>query len=367
MTGVYIHIPFCIKKCVYCDFLSFEEKSFEEYVRALIKELKAAHFSGKIDTVYIGGGTPTELPSLFLYEILQAIKAFPLMPGAEITIEANPGTLNAEYLQALKSNGVTRLSIGLQATQPFLLRALGRAHTFDEFANNFCAARNVGFKNINIDLMFSLPMQQIQHWQETLEAVISLSPEHISAYSLTPAENTPLWGKIERGELTLPDDAADREMYHEARKMLADAGYVQYEISNFSKPGYESRHNINCWTMKPYIGFGLGAHSFDGKIRWSNAENFKDYYYGIKNILPVLLKADLMAETMILGLRLTRGVNEKEFAEKFSASPSEIYKNEIEKLKTAGLLNQEKKHLFLTPRGMDLANHVFCEFIQAVP
>jgi oxygen-independent coproporphyrinogen-3 oxidase len=365
MTSAYIHIPFCVKKCVYCDFLSFEfstaksAKTADEhgaYVRALINEIRVADFSEtKIDTVYIGGGTPTALPSYFLCEIIRCVKELPLLPNAEITVEANPGTLDAEYLYALKENGVTRLSIGLQSTHEDLLRTIGRIHMKEEFTKNFRAARKAGFDNISVDLMFSLPRQTMRQWYETLSEVIALSPEHISAYSLTPAEKTPLWTQIENGEVILPDEKTDREMYHEARKILMQAGYVHYEISNFAKPNRESRHNINCWTMKPYIGFGLGAHSFDGTARWHNAENINDYIEeNRRNPLnkTILSEADLSAEKMILGLRLMRGV-----------TPLEKYKDEIEKLIKNGLLIREENRILLSEKGLDLANHVFLEFV----
>ncbi|MCL2264280.1 MAG: radical SAM family heme chaperone HemW, partial [Defluviitaleaceae bacterium] len=288
-TGIYIHIPFCVRKCVYCDFLSFEigeptpplQKNFNFYVAKVIAELKDARahqiFAGGVDTVYIGGGTPTALPAPFLCEILGAVREFPLLDGAEITVEANPGTVDFAYLSTLKEAGVTRLSFGLQATQENLLRGLGRVHSMADFTANFRAAREAGFDNINVDLMFALPAQTLQDWQDTLAEIVALSPQHISAYSLTPAENTPLFAAIESGKTILPDDETDRTMYHYARRFLASAGYAHYEISNFAKHGFESQHNINCWTMKPYIGFGLGAHSFDGNTRWHNPETMAEY------------------------------------------------------------------------------------------
>ncbi|MCL2197340.1 MAG: radical SAM family heme chaperone HemW [Defluviitaleaceae bacterium] len=351
-TGIYIHVPFCAKKCTYCDFFSQDlggetnppiSKDFDIYVRRIVSELKFSEL-GEIDTVYIGGGTPTVLPSFLLCEILEAVQELELTPNAEITVEANPGTVDLEYLAALKAHGVNRLSFGLQATQGRLLKTLGRIHTFEEFKENFRHARAVGFANISVDVMFALPGQTLDCWHDTLAEVIALSPEHISAYSLTPAEDTPLWAQLESGKLTLPDDKTDREMYHSARKILADAGFDHYEISNFAKRGYESRHNINCWTMKPYIGFGAGAHSFDGKARWESG--------GKKtNLHP----NDLNSEKIILGLRLMRGVHESEFTPAFG--------KQIAKLKKDGLLASQQDRLFLTPTGMDFANRVFAEFI----
>ncbi|MCL2357678.1 MAG: radical SAM family heme chaperone HemW [Defluviitaleaceae bacterium] len=372
-AGIYIHIPFCVKKCAYCDFFSFDNnKNFESYITGLLAELRGAAEREVIptyfDTVYIGGGTPTALPSFLLCKILDAMRGLPLLPDAEITVEVNPGTLDAAYLAALRAYGVNRLSIGAQTTHSHLLHVLGRIHTREDFFETFRAARAAGFDNINADLMFALPKQTFSEWRETLAEIIALSPEHISAYSLTPAEGTPLWEQLERGEVVLPGDEADREMYHYARCALADAGYIHYEISNFAQPGRESRHNVNCWTMKPYFGFGAGAHSFDGARRWSNAENFDAYLNvgfsqgasppaprGQRPLDPeVLTPTILTEEKIILGLRMMRGVREDDF---------EVYAEQIEKLIRNGLLARGDGRVFLTPLGMDLANCVFEEFI----
>ena len=373
-TGVYIHIPYCLKKCSYCDFLSFpiDARNAEVYTDALCREISLADFGGDIiDTLYIGGGTPTALASPLLCKILREVAALPLMAGAEITVEANPGTVDRDYLSALIKYGVNRLSMGLQSAQLRLLKSLGRVHTFDDFCENFRAARAAGFKNVNVDLMFALSGQTCEDWGETLNAVIALEPEHISAYSLTPAENTPLWDKIESGEVSLPDDAVDRDMYYMARRMLAEAGYGQYEISNFAKPGFESRHNVNCWKMRRYIGFGAGAHSFDGKTRLHNTEDMGEYV-GIlesasqktlrKNILR-LSDADIFSEGIILGLRLTEGISESDFAEIYGEPPSARYGKEIDKLAEQGLIFRKNGRLRLTCRGMDFANQVFEVFL----
>lgn len=342
-TGVYIHVPFCKKKCVYCDFFSSEEGDFEAYTERIISELQNTDLK-EVDTVYIGGGTPTVLPSFLLCKILEAVRGLSLTPDAEITVEANPGTVDMEYLAALKKSGANRLSFGLQATQSRLLKILGRVHTFGDFAESFRQARAAGFANINVDVMFAIPSQSTADWRETLAEVIALAPEHISAYSLTPAEDTPLRALLESGELAQPDEKTDREMYHSARKILAEAGYAHYEISNFAKEGFESRHNVNCWTMKPYIGFGEGAFSFDGKARWE--------YGGEK---AVLSQRDLISETAFLGLRLMRGVDEGELLP--------VFAEQIAKLKKDGLLVVRHNRLQLTPLGMDFANRVFAEFI----
>jgi len=367
--GIYIHIPFCLQKCNYCDFLSFQayEKIcqnssagpgvIEQYVNSLLYEMEQYKTKAQIDTVYIGGGTPTALPSHLLCKILNAVlELTDNTKNAEITVEANPGTLTSEYLSELKAHGVTRLSIGLQTTKPHLLKAINRIHTMADFIDNFHAARNAGFDNINADLMFALPGQTLQDWQDTLEELIALSPEHISAYSLTPAENTPLWDALDAGQIHLPCDETDRSMYHMARKLLTRAGYIHYELSNFAKPGFKSRHNINCWRRVPYRAFGLGGHSFDGAKRWHNTEDMNEYLTNNHTPQNVehLSETDTLAETMILGLRLMEGIPEMDIPQVFS--------REIEAQIKKGLLARKDGKVCLTPLGMDLANQVFMAF-----
>jgi oxygen-independent coproporphyrinogen-3 oxidase len=404
-TGIYIHIPFCATKCAYCDFLSFAVNSdncdgatahMEAYVDALLREMEKYTSPGKIDTVYFGGGTPTALPPHLLCKILTAVGRFPLTADVEITIEANPGTLTPEYLQALKNgrcvsqamyqqftpatcqlcvptppvgahsvrphllplaSSPNRLSLGLQTTQPHLLTAINRTHTMGDFLQNYHAARQAGFTNINIDLMFALPGQTLDDWADTLDTIIALAPQHISAYSLTPAENTPLWDALDSGQICLPSEETDRAMYHLAIKRLTEAGYTHYELSNFAKPGFESRHNVNCWRRVPYRAFGLGAHSFDGARRWHNAQDMAAYLAG--DVAPqdveVLTPADVDAETMILGLRLLQGVPEKDVPAR--------YENTVAAQIKKGLLTHENGCVRLTSLGLDLANQVFEAFL----
>ncbi|MCL2571900.1 MAG: radical SAM family heme chaperone HemW [Defluviitaleaceae bacterium] len=343
--GLYIHIPFCVSKCSYCDFLSFESTDYEPYVQALLTELKSAHITNKVDTVYIGGGTPTALPSPFLYEILQEVHNFNLTPDAEITVETNPNS----QLPDLKSYGVNRLSIGLQAWQDDLLGRIKRTHTAHDFTKTIQTAKAAGIHNINVDLMFGLPGQTMAHWKESITQVLALNPTHISTYSLTPAENTPMWDEQDN----LPDESTDRAMYHKAINLLTSAGYQHYELSNFAKPGYRSRHNVNCWRRKPYIGFGLGAHSFDGTTRWNNSTNITQYLSGSKKEnIQILTSQDAAAEIMFLGLRMTEGI-----------SPPPQFKPSIDKLIDKGLLTYNDEKIALTPQGLDLANQVFTEFI----
>ncbi|MCL2500946.1 MAG: radical SAM family heme chaperone HemW [Defluviitaleaceae bacterium] len=375
---IYIHIPFCKSKCAYCDFLSSAANPSpdgyamaEGYTKALLNELKTAcegDMKGRaIKTIYVGGGTPTALPLPFLCAIINGAKRFNLTNDAEITVECNPGTLGTEGYAALKSVGVNRLSIGLQAFLDPLLARIGRSHTVEDFMLTFRAAREVGFENINVDLMFSLPGQTMNDWRDALEKLVALRPEHISAYSLTPAEGTPLWEGLEEGGIVLPDDETDRAMYHEANRTLAAAGYRRYEISNYALPGRESRHNVNTWKRLPYRGFGLGAHSFEldggGGVRWYNTEDMEKYlraqsppYAPCREGYTPIEAEEAMAEAMILGLRLTDGVV-------LQQNMQDRYGIKIEGLIADGLLAREKDRIYLTGLGTDLANRVFGAFI----
>jgi oxygen-independent coproporphyrinogen-3 oxidase len=356
--GLYLHIPFCRTKCGYCDFLSFANPSKDNiiaYKAALINEINQTKLNNPADTVYIGGGTPTALPAPFLCEIIQGVrKRFTLTTDCEFTVEANPCTLGGETLAMLKENGVNRLSIGLQAWQNHLLSAIGRTHSQEDFIQNYHAARNIGFANISVDLMFALPYQTLYDWHETLMQVIALRPEHISAYSLTPEEGTPLWQRRN----TLPDDKTDRAMYHTAKQMLADAGYVHYEISNWCKPDCKSKHNTRYWKRRPYLGLGLGAHSFDGEMRWNNTDDPEKYLsnkvieYNRENI-TLITETEARYEKLILGLRLMEGVEVDAF---------EGYEQAVSQLIGDGLLIKEGEAIKLTPKGIDLANQVFIAF-----
>jgi len=395
--GAYIHIPFCVSKCAYCDFLSFERADTglkEKYVQALIAEMRCfvADFRANLfDTVYIGGGTPTALPPSLLCEILREIKQFNLSPGVEITLEMNPSTNQHAVLADYASHGINRLSIGLQAWQDEFLRGLRRSHTATEFTETMNAALAAGIGNINVDLMFGLPWQSMWHWRESITQVIAHAPTHISAYSLTPAENTPLWDALEAGALNLPCESVDRAMYHEAIRMFTAAGYQHYELSNFAKPGRESRHNIDCWLRKPYVGFGLGAHSFDGKKRWRNTMDMGQYLrtWGLpaketlqnsdfdtngktgnvtfplcaREDVEVLSKRDAMAEAMFLGLRMTKGVCMETFFHNFGEHIAEYYGHELKMLTAKGLITCTPDRVMLTSLGLDLANQVFEAFV----
>ncbi len=373
--GLYIHIPFCIKKCYYCDFNSYSNmmELQEGYVDSLIKEIdlyKKQFGEIMIKTIFIGGGTPTCLDEGNLQKLLDAcIKKFYVSGKCEITIESNPGTLSENKLKALKNTGINRLSIGLQSWHDEQLIRLGRIHTREEFLKNYSNARKLGFDNINIDLMFSLPEQTLTTWQETLLNIIKLQPEHISCYSLKIEENTKFYREYHHGNLIIPDEDTDREMYHGAVEMMQENQYQHYEISNFAKKGFVCRHNLIYWKGGEYIGLGAGAHSYLNGERYSSIYNPKEYMKQIQDgLLPKVEKVtldekDRMAEFMFLGLRLIEGVNSKEFYHIFNTDIQSIFGNQINKFIKMGLMEQQNEQYKLTPRGLDISNQIFMEFI----
>lgn len=386
-VGIYVHIPFCKQKCKYCDFVSFkcDNKKFDEYFYALnqeinekAKELKADELDSEkvqnivIDTVYIGGGTPSIVPDEFIEQVLNNIYSkFNVMENAEITIEVNPGTVNKAKLKKYYDIGINRLSIGLQSANDKLLNMLGRIHTFREFENVYEQAREVGFNNINVDLMIGLPKQSIEDVKDTLECIVKKSPEHISVYSLIIEENTQMYDLIENGNLKLPDEELEREMYWKVKNTLKDYGYEHYEISNFSKPGYESKHNMNCWKQHSYLGFGVAAHSYYDGLRYSNISNLKEYIDNLKNSQSIYnvvfhekqAKQDMMKEFMLLGLRKIDGVKISEFKEKFIENPLYVFRNQLNKLVNEQLIEVSENNIKLTNKGIDLANLVWMEFV----
>ena len=370
--SLYIHIPFCVRKCLYCDFPSFSgmESIFDDYVRMLCREIDETYsdYRGmEVKSIFVGGGTPSVLPPALLGRISDKIfSRFDVDSKAEITIETNPGTLDAKKLAEMKSMYFNRLSMGLQAWQDRLLKKLGRIHTADEFETNFLQARDAGFKNINVDLMFALPAQSLDDWQETLEKVIKLRPEHISAYSLIIEEGTPFFDMFDRGELKETDEETDRKMYYLAKEMLSDKGYKQYEISNFAKEGFECYHNKVYWRTEEYQGFGLGAHSYADGVRFHNTYDMKEYLRGEgfrldKEFLSLQEKQE---EFMFMGLRMNEGVSEAEFLRRFGESMDSVYGDEIKELISEELLVKKDGRLSLTDRGVDISNSVFEKFIR---
>ena len=367
-VGIYIHIPFCAQKCDYCDFISHCDKSnlIEEYIEKLKEEIKS-DFSNKeykVTTIYIGGGTPSFIDSKYIVDILNILKEKYNLENTEITIEVNPGTVTEEKLLDYKNVGINRLSIGLQETNNELLKQIGRIHTCEEFLETYNLARNLGFKNINVDLMIGLPNQSIQNIKESLNKVITLNPEHISVYSLILEEGTKLYKKYEENEIELPDEELERNMYWYVKNTLENNGYNHYEISNFSKKGYESKHNINCWEQKEYIGFGLNAHSYVDGVRYSNTEILEKYIKGSNKIIHEKQTIeDMKKEYMLLGLRKIKGVSIQKFEEKFVENPIFLFRNELNKLVEQELLEVDGDVIKLTNKGLDLANIVWEEFV----
>lgn len=373
--GIYIHIPFCKSKCSYCDFISFanKEKKVEKYIECLKKEIKNKEVDNCIvDTIYIGGGTPSFIESKYIKEILELVKSrFKIKEEAEITIEVNPGTVNEEKLKDYKETGINRISIGLQSTNNKILKQIGRIHTYEEFLNTYNLVRKVGFRNINVDLMLALPNQTLEELEESIEKVIKLNPEHISIYSLILEDGTKMEELVNNKKIQLPSDELERKMYWNIKNKLEQNGYTHYEISNFSKKGFESKHNMNCWNQKEYLGFGLAAHSYINNERFCNTNNIEEYIKNIENnniksnieICEIQNEEEKKKEYMLLGLRKLEGVNIGEFKNKFVDNPIYLYRKELEKLVNEDLIEIDLNNIKLTNKGLDLANLVWKEFI----
>ena len=374
---LYIHIPFCIRKCAYCDFLSFPagEKDRQSYVEALLDEIYGAKEKGDPATVFFGGGTPSILPGKEIGRIMDAVRAKYSVPeDAEITLEANPGTLNRKKLEDWKKAGINRLSLGLQSAENAELKALGRIHTWETFLESYRMAREAGFENINIDLMSALPGQSAYTWRKTLQKVTELKPEHISAYSLIVEEGTPFYEKyaedVKRREKGLPcgflpSEDEERQMYYDTEKILKAEGYRRYEISNYAREGFECRHNCGYWERKNYRGFGLGASSLIDEVRFHNTESMENYQnraFGREDEEYLDAEAQ-MEEFMFLGLRLTQGISVNDFEKKFHTPYVSVYGKISRELEEKKLLRRENGRIFLTERGIDLSNYVLSEFL----
>ncbi|HHW48159.1 MAG TPA: oxygen-independent coproporphyrinogen III oxidase [Clostridiaceae bacterium] len=373
--GLYIHIPFCKSKCYYCDFFSFagREDIIYPYFQALKNEIES--YKGilgnyKIGTVYIGGGTPSVVDANCIRELINNCrKHFNIEPGAEISIEANPGTLSFDKLATYLDTGINRLSIGMQAWQDRLLESIGRIHRSGEFIENFELARKAGFTNINVDLIFGLPGQTFDDWTETVDNVAELKPSHISCYSLKIEEGTVFGDMLGEGRLKPVEDELDRQMYHFAIDRLAGHGFRHYEISNFSKPGFECKHNLVYWEGRQYIGLGAGAHSYFNGKRYNNTYDLNNYIncaaknqFHRENIEEIDINGQI-SEYIILGLRLIRGVDVDKFKMKFETDVFDLFGKQIDRLISRGLIEFNERTLRLTKLGLDLANQVFIEFL----
>ncbi|HID62180.1 MAG TPA: radical SAM family heme chaperone HemW [Anaerolineae bacterium] len=387
-VSLYIHIPFCRAKCAYCDFNSYPglDHLFERYGRALQREMRwlGRKRSLKADTIYLGGGTPTVLPLALLGEVLDACREhFTIAEGAEITVEANPGTVDGDYLAGLREIGVNRLSLGVQSFCDDELRLLGRIHTAAQAIETCHLARETGFGNVNLDLIYGLPRQTLSDWQAirpcswqaTLQQAIHLRPDHLSLYCLSVEEGTPLERRIARRELPAPDPDRAAEMYTLAEEALDRAGYVHYEISNWAQPGHECRHNLTYWRNRSYLGLGAGAHSYFDQKRWYNILSPAEYITRLeadwqRPFPPAVEEVEEigevleMAETMILGLRLVQeGVRLADFRERFGRELMAVYGREIREMEQAGLLEVDGERVRLTARGRLLGNEVFQQFL----
>ena len=381
---LYIHIPFCVRKCTYCSFASFPgcgRPEMEEYLTAVLREaqLRQHEADEPLNTVYIGGGTPSLVPpDLFCSFLSELKKILDFSRVREFSVEANPGTVTPAWLDAAVSSGINRISFGMQAFQDPILQTLGRIHRAGDVVSSVDAARKSGLENISLDLMFGIPGQDMADWEETVQSALSLHPDHISAYGLIPEEGTPLASRLESGVLKLPDPDTERDMYDLCIRRLAENGLMQYEISNFARPGMECRHNIGYWDQVPYLGLGIAAASMLRpaslpeevfSIRRTNPESFAEYYRMLSSPGDftqdeTISPAEARFETVMLSLRMTAGMNRQRFTELHGAPPEHFYGDILSRLETQGLLILRDDSWCLTRRGMDIQNSVLLEFME---
>ena len=372
--GLYIHIPFCKQKCYYCDFASFPGKEHlqKDYIKALCTEIKETFKridAYTIDSIFIGGGTPSILDVENMELLFSEINKLNKATDIEYSIECNPGSLNEEKLKIMRKFGINRISIGLQAVQNSLLKSIGRIHDFNEFKNNFNLARKYGFNNINIDLIFALPNQSLNDWEETLKTICKMNPEHISAYSLIIEEGTVFYNLYEKDKLNMPSEELERNMYNLGKEILKNNGYNQYEISNYTLEGKECRHNLKYWNMDEWIGVGSNSSTFLDNKRIKNISDIKKYIEKInegempyEEIIENTEK-DNIEEFMFMGLRKIEGIDEKEFYLRFDKTLDDIYKDVIRKYKNQELLVRNKGRLYLTDKGMEVSNIIMADFL----
>jgi len=374
--GLYIHIPFCIKKCKYCDFVSYEASSQDmvnDYIKSLIIEMKNKSEEASdyvVDSIFIGGGTPSIISESNIYEIMNAVhKNYKLDDTIEISMESNPKTLTKEKIKNYLDFGINRLSIGIQSFNDDDLKSLGRIHTVKDFHESYNIAREGGFKNINIDLMFSIPNQSVSKWMKNIKEAITIKPEHISFYSLKYEEDTVFYNMLMNGELKENDDESDRTMYWDAVSELKENGYNHYEISNGALDGYECKHNLKYWSMDEFLGFGISASSFFMGQRYVNEKDLITYINSMKNNKSIILdihknnEEDNISEFIFTGLRKTEGISIEKFKEYTKTDIYDCFKKEVEELEEQKLLELKEGFLKLTPRGIDISNTVMSKFI----
>lgn len=367
--GLYVHIPFCARKCAYCDFASWPNRTqdMERYAGAVCDEIARRgreYGRPQADTVFFGGGTPSLLPPALFERIARALRRhFDVLPGAEWTVECNPGTVKPEFAAAMRENGVNRVSMGMQAAQPELLRKLGRIHTMEEVGAAAECLRRAGIGNLNLDLMLGLPGQTRDDMAQTLRAALALRPEHVSCYALIVEEGTPLYEWTKTGQVTLPDEDSERAMYELCRDTLRANGFHQYEISNFAREGRECRHNVNCWQREDYLGFGCAAHSLRNNERRANPRGLDAYLAGEAPQCETVSADEAMFESVMLGLRLTRGMEEADFLRRHGRALWEVYGAGLSRALADGRLRREDGRVFLTAHGMDVMNSVLLEIM----
>lgn len=373
--GLYLHVPFCVKKCNYCDFLSKEatEEEKEAYVDALIKEIKSyKKFAGnyKVSTVFVGGGTPSCLRAEQTKRIFDALyEIFEFVKHPEITTEMNPGTVDREKLEVYKACGINRLSIGMQSVKDENLKVLGRIHNFEQLLEAYQLAREAGFTNINLDLMSSLPSQTKEEWEEELQKTVELNPEHISAYQLIIEEGTPFYEKYDAHPELLPNEEESRAIYQTTKRILEANGYMQYEISNYAKPQKKCKHNLRYWERGEYLGIGLGSASLIQNMRMNNTREMSEYLE--KSAVPKEMRKDVeflenrqqIEEFMFLGLRKTYGVSKKEFHRAFGRELEDVYGQTLKKFIEEGMIKEKKDRIFLTEDGVLVSNQILSEFL----
>ena len=369
--SLYIHIPFCKQKCLYCDFPSYsgKESFMEEYIEGLNKEILVKAEKYIINSIFIGGGTPSYLNYSNLESLLITLNKLKLKDDLEFTMECNPGTLDRKKLELMKKYNINRISMGLQSTKDSILKEIGRIHSYEDFKNNYFLAREIGFKNINIDLIFGLPKQKLEDWKESLEQIGKLEPEHISAYSLIIEEGTLFYDLYEKDRLVLPEENQEREMYLITKEILNKYGYHQYEISNFAKQGKECFHNKVYWKCNEYLGLGVSASSFIHKKRIKNLDNIQEYIKKINNGESVIEEVHLndikddMEEFIFMGLRMIEGISINEFKKRFNKDINEVFRDVIENNIKKELLISDSERLFLSEKGIEISNYVMSDFI----
>ena len=377
--SIYLHIPFCVRKCSYCDFVSYSAKPFEEnhginrYFEAIKQELiryKEKLSTYEVATIYLGGGTPSAVDGRLIHDLLSMIRAsLNVTNDAEITIEVNPGTLTHDKLNHYKAAGINRVSMGLQTTNDQLLETIGRIHSTNDFITSYHALRDAGFNNISLDLMFGLPGQTLSDIDRAIKLIDQLKPQHVSAYSLKIEEGTPLFDAYEKGSVQLPSEELEREMYHRINSKLRELGIYQYELSNYALPGWESKHNTVYWENKPYLGIGVSSHSKLDDVRFSNTSNIHEYMDSIQKGESVIIDSEPidaeedLFESIILGLRLNKGIQIDLLNERYAIDFEARYEKVLSSLIQDHLIIREGNTIKLTELGRDLANQVFLRFM----